>query len=252
MGLMELQLKHRVELLLAKERLCLECHEKELAVLKFQVLYLVSVTAEPEFAERTQWRSRLPPLPKWPSRRKFNKKRPRVSSGDRPDPKRKCSTRSKVAGIFMSGTTAALIRESFPKQKGVVVSETAPVAENLFDMSLEEILSDVEWESTVEEILTPQVSLVVGDAVKDPERLEPVEPVLDVEPEKEKTPAASRSRCLRSSATGRVKRKLTKKRRIHTQDMILEGMYWSGESAPESIENECLLLGLTRDVIGLD
>ena len=140
-------------------------------------------------------RSRLPPLPKWPSRRKSNKKRPRVSSGDGPDPKRKCSTRSKVAGIFTSGTAAALFRESFPKQQGVDVSETAPVAENLFDMSLEEILSDVEWEPTVEEILTPEVSLVVGDVVEDPKRLEPVEPVLDVEPEKEKTPAASRFRC---------------------------------------------------------
>ena len=60
-------------------------------------------------------------------------------------------------------------------------------------MSLDEILSDVEWEPTVEEILTPEVSLVVGDAVEEPERLEPVEPALDVEPEK--TPAASRFRC---------------------------------------------------------
>ena len=152
---MELQLKHRVELLLAEERLCLEHHEKELAVPKSRVLYLESVTTEPEFAEGNQWRSRLPPLPKWPSRRKSNKKRPRVSSGDGPDPKRKCSTRSKVAGIFKSGTTATLIQESFPEQKGIAVSETAPVAENLFDMSLEEILSDVEWEPTVEEILTP-------------------------------------------------------------------------------------------------
>ena len=72
----------------------------------------------------------------------------------------------------------------------MVVSETSPVAENLVDMSLEEILSDVEWE------------LTVGETVEDPEKLEPVEPVLDVEPEKERTPAAFRSRCLRSSAPG--------------------------------------------------
>ena len=77
-----------------------------------------------------------------------------------------------------------------------------PVAENLFDMSLDKILSDVEWEPTVVEILTPAVSLVVGDPVEDPERLDPVEPVLDVEPEREKTPVASGSRCLRSSAPG--------------------------------------------------
>ena len=64
--LMELQLKHRVEILLAEERLCLEQHEKELAVRKSQVLYLEWVTADSEFAERTQWRSKLSPLPKWP------------------------------------------------------------------------------------------------------------------------------------------------------------------------------------------
>ena len=127
-------MKHRAELLVSEERLCLERNEKKLAVRKSWVLYLESVTAE--FAERTQWRSKLPPLPKWPSRRKSNKKRPRVPSGDEPDPKRRCSTRSKVAGIFMSGMTAALIRESFPKQKGVVVSETALVAGRTYKICL--------------------------------------------------------------------------------------------------------------------
>ena len=73
--------------------------------------------------------------------------------------------------------------------------------------------------------------------MEDPEKLEPVETVLELEPEKEKTPATSRFRCLRSSAPGRVKRKQIKKRRIRTQDMI---------------EDKCLLLGLTRDVIDLD
>ena len=87
MALMELQLKHRVKLLLAEERLCLvERHKKELAVRKSRVLYLESVTAESEFAECTQWRSKLPPLLKWPSRRKSNKKRSRVPSGDGPEP----------------------------------------------------------------------------------------------------------------------------------------------------------------------
>ena len=80
--LMELQLKHRVELLLAEERLCLERHEKELAVRKSRVLYLESVTADSEFTERTQWRSKLPSLPKWPSLRKSNKKRPRTADGE--------------------------------------------------------------------------------------------------------------------------------------------------------------------------
>ena len=38
--LMELQLKHRVELLLEEERICLEQHEKDLADLKFFTLQL--------------------------------------------------------------------------------------------------------------------------------------------------------------------------------------------------------------------
>ena len=42
--LMELQLKHRVELLLAEERLCPERHKKGLAVRKSWVLYLESAT----------------------------------------------------------------------------------------------------------------------------------------------------------------------------------------------------------------
>ena len=53
MELMELQLKHRVELLLAEERICLESHKQELAVRKARVLYLESVTADSEFKEQT-------------------------------------------------------------------------------------------------------------------------------------------------------------------------------------------------------
>ena len=34
--------------------------------------------------------------------------------------------------------------------------------------------------------------------------------------------------------------------------MIEAGTYWSDESPPESIEDGCLLLGLTQDVIDLD
>ena len=142
---MELHLKHRVELLLAEERLCLESHEKELAVRKSGVLYLESVTANPEFAERTQWRSKLPSLSKWRSQRKSNKKRSRVAGGDKPEPKRRCSMRSKVAGIFSSGATAALIRDSFPNQKGVVVLETALMPEDLMNISLEEVIFTAEW-----------------------------------------------------------------------------------------------------------
>ena len=118
---------------------------------------------DPEFAKPTQWRSRLPALPKWPSWRKANKKRPRTDSKDGSAPKRNCSTRSKVGNLFTSGTTASLIREAFPDQKGILVSKDAPVAKDLFDMSLDKIISDVELELTIMELLTPEVSLVVGD-----------------------------------------------------------------------------------------
>ena len=60
---MEHQLKHRVDFLLEEVRICLEQHEKELAVRKSRVLYLEAVMGEPEFEERTQWPSRLPALP---------------------------------------------------------------------------------------------------------------------------------------------------------------------------------------------
>ena len=78
-----------------------------------------------------------------------------------------------------------------------------------------------------------------------------VEPVLELESEKEKPSTASGSRYLRPSASGRGKRKLTKKCRIRTQNMIEEVTYWLDESAPESIEDGCLLLGLTQDIVGL-
>ena len=80
-----------------------------------------------------------------------------------------------MQGSLLLGRQLLLLENHFPNQKGVVVSETAPVAENPFDMSLEEILPDVEWEPTVEEILTPKISLVVGETVEDPEKLEPVD-----------------------------------------------------------------------------
>ena len=82
-----------------------------------------------------------------------------------------------------------------------------------------------------------------------PEKLLSPEKVL--EPEKEK-PVRERSMCLRSSAPGRSrKKKGTRKRRVRTQDMVEEGLHFSDESDPESVENRCLLLGLTRDVIDL-
>ena len=78
-----------------------------------------------------------------------------------------------------------------------------------------------------------------------------VEVTSELEPEKEKS-VAWRSSCLRSSAPGGAKKKKgTRKCRVRTQDMIEGGTYYSDESAPESVEDGCLLLGLTQDVIDL-
>ena len=72
-----------------------------------------------------------------------------------------------------------------------------------------------------------------------------------LEPEKEKA-VVQRLSCLRSSAPGRARKmKGTRKRRVRTQDMIEGGTYYLDESAPESVKDRCLLLGLTRDVIDL-
>ena len=85
---------------------------------------------------------------------------------------------------------------------------------------------------------------------KEPEKEDPVEPepVPDMEPEKEKNPVASGSRCKRSTAPGRPRRKPNKRSKPRTQDMILEGLY----CLDESLEDGCLLLGLTRNIIDLD
>ena len=74
---------------------------------------LLSPAEDAAFQERTDWRKKLPLLPRWLSRRKVNKRKPRGADScadrDEPAPKRKCSTRSKVAGVFTSGASAALI-----------------------------------------------------------------------------------------------------------------------------------------------
>ena len=77
-----------------------------------------------------------------------------------------------------------------------------------------------------------------------------------VEPEAESS-ARVRLMCLRSSAPGWPRRKKgrkkgTRKRKVRTQDRIEEGLRYLDESDLESIEDGCLLLGLTRDVIDLD
>ena len=64
--------------MLVEERVCLERHKEELAIRQAQVLYLESITSEDAvFHERTDWRKKLQSLPRWPSRRKANKRKPR-------------------------------------------------------------------------------------------------------------------------------------------------------------------------------
>ena len=100
--------------------------------------------------EHTQWHDKLPPCPWWPSCRK-GKKRARnlTDSNDVPVPKRKCSTRSCVGHMITSGATAALIKDAFSEQAGVVVSQDAPkskepseVINYLSDVSLMELEPD--------------------------------------------------------------------------------------------------------------
>ena len=127
----------------------------------------------------------------------------------------------------------------------------APIPEDLLNVSLEEVVFSSEW---VPEVILPDPFPAVNSSQDNileitPEKLLSPEKVL--EPEKEK-PVRERSMCLRSSAPGRSrKKKGTRKRRVWTQDMVEKGLRYSEESDPESIEDGCLLLGLTQDVINL-
>ena len=116
-------------------------------------------------------------------------------------------------------------------------------------MSLEEVIFTAEW---APEVILPDPFPAFNSSQEDireitpernPEKLLNPEKVL--EPEKEK-PAGQRSSCLRSSAPRRSKKKKgTRKRRVRIQDMVEEGVYYLDESDPESVEDGCLLLGLT-------
>ena len=192
--MMESQFTHRIEMMLAEERVCLERHKDKLAVQQARVLYLESITSEDAvFQERTDWRKKLP-LPRWPSRRKANKRKPRGAArcveGDEPAPKRKCSTRSKVKGVFTSGASAALIKNCFPDHTGVVISETAPKPVDLLNVSLEEVIFSAEW---APEVILPDPFPAFNSSQDDiheitpernPEKVQNPEKVL--EPEKEK------------------------------------------------------------------
>ena len=121
--------------------------------------------------------------------------------------------------------------------------------EDLLDISLEEVIFTTEWgpemilPDTLPVFNSSQEKIIEITPERNPEKV--------LEPEKEK-PVGQRSSCLRSSAPGRArKKKGTRKRRVWTQDMVEEEAYYSDESDPESVEDGCLLLGLTRDVLDL-
>ena len=123
-----------------------------------------------------------------------------------------------------------------------------------------ELENDCEWEPTLVDVLYPDVSIIElktepekekepeKELEKEPEKEDSSVPVpaLEIEPEKEKSPVASEYKC-----PGRPRRKPKKSLKPHTQDMILEGVYWT-DSGPELIKDGCLLVGLTSDVIDLD
>ena len=140
----------------------------------------------------------------------------------------------------------------------MVISETAPIPEDLLNVSLEEVIFSVEW---VPEVILPDPFPAFDSSQDDIHEITPERrPEEVLEPEKEKMLeteaeklATGRSKCPRSSTPARPrKRKVIKKRRVRTQDMIEEGLRFLDESDPESIEDGCLLLGLTRDVIDPD
>ena len=146
----------------------------------------------------------------------------------------------------------------------MVISETAPIPEDLLNVSLEEVIFSAEW---VPEVILPDPFPAFDSSQDDIHEITPErhpENVLEPEKEKLRTPekalepeteklAKGKSRCPRSSTLGRPrKKKETRKRRVRTQDMIEEGLRYLDESDPESIEDGCLLLGLTWDVIDLD
>ena len=116
-------------------------------------------------------------------------------------------------------------------------------------MLLEEVIFTAEW---LHEVILPDNLPVINSSQDEiVEITSELNSEKELEPEKQK-PASVRSRCLRSSAPGRTRKKKGKtKRRVCTQDMIEGGTYYSDESAPESVEDGCLLLGLSQDLINL-
>ena len=138
--------------------------------------------------------------------------------------------------MFTSGASAALIKKGFPDHTGVVISETAPIPEDLLNVSLEEVIFSAEW---APEVILPDPFPAFDSSQDDIHEINlerHPENVLEPEKEKQCTPekvlepateklAKGRSRCPRSSTPGQSrKKKETRKRRVRTQDIIEEGL----------------------------
>ena len=128
--------------------------------------------------------------------------------------------------MFKSGSTAALIKDPFPEHVGIVVSQDDPKSKKLsevMDVSLLELEPDGADEPVLESENPERiVSLVEKDGKL------PVDNI------------SSRSNCKRSTAPGHPKRKPKKTSKPHSQDMIIEGTYYTN-SEPELIKEGFLL-----------
>ena len=145
--------------------------------------------------------------------------------------------------MFTSGATAALIKDEFPEQAGVVVSQDTPkskepseVMDYLSDVSLMELEPEPEPEPVPE----------------NPERkVSVVEKEMEKEKDKNELPVDSvGSNCKSLTAPDCPRRKPKKCSKPCTQDMIIKGTSYM-DSEPEPIEDGFLLLGLTSNVADL-
>ena len=127
--------------------------------------------------------------------------------------------------FILEAATAALIKDPFPEQVGVVLSQDAPrskeqseVMDNLLDISLAELEPDCE-----------------DEPVLIPEKPERIFLVLEKDEKWPVDNVSSRLNCKRSTAPGRPKRKPKKNSKPCIQDMIIKGTYYT-DSEPESIK----------------
>ena len=90
--------------------------------------------------------------------------------------------------MFTSGASAALIKKCFPDHPGVVISEMAPIPEDLLNVSLEEVIFSAEW---APEVILPDPFPAFNSSQDDIHEITPKwhpENVLEPEKKKLRTP----------------------------------------------------------------